>query len=221
MDILFIRQIVDDRRFRVFSHAVFLFSHDADPTFGNARQFDLQEAVAVTCADAFLLNLMQDAAQGTGNDLGTVDISGTGGGDLVWDAIVDLSVKLDEANVPTEGRFVVLAPALHGRLLKDNRFIAAGDVRGAETRASGFIGQVAGLDIFKSNNMPAVTDVAATAGAAIAGHRMATSFAEQIVSVEAFRMERRFADAVKGLHVYGAKVVRPTALATVEFDGTV
>ena len=41
---------------------------------------------------------------------------------------------------------------------------------------------------------------------------MATSYAEQINSVEAFRMEKRFADALKGLHLYGAKVVRPEAL---------
>lgn len=185
-----------------------------------ATQLDAAAYGLRDAADAFLLDTMQNAVQGTSNDLGTVDISGTGGNELVWDSIVDLSVKLDESNVPSEGRFVVLSPSLHGRLLKDSRFVAAGDVRGADTRASGFIGQVAGLDIYKSNNMPAVVDTNATAGHALAGHRMATSFAEQIVSVEGFRMEKRFADAVKGLHVYGAKVFRPTALAVVEFDGT-
>ena len=47
----------------------------------------------------------------------------------------------------------------------------------------------------------------------IAGHSIATTFAEQINDVEGYRMEKRFADAVKGLHLYGAKVVRPEALA--------
>lgn len=47
---------------------------------------------------------------------------------------------------------------------------------------------------------------------AIAGSRIATSYAEQISKVEAFRPEKRFADALKGLHLYGAKVTRPTAL---------
>lgn len=42
---------------------------------------------------------------------------------------------------------------------------------------------------------------------------MALSYAEQIVKVEAFRPEKRFSDAVKGLHVYGAKLVRPYAWA--------
>ncbi len=45
---------------------------------------------------------------------------------------------------------------------------------------------------------------------------MAFTYAEQIVSVEAQRMERRFADMVKGLHVYGGKVIRPTALVAAD-----
>lgn len=169
-------------------------------------------------SDAFLLAAMTTAAQGTGNDLGTVAIHTTANN--LYDAIVDLGVVLDEDNVPTEGRFVVVSPSVHGRLQKLQNFIAAGDVRGSETRTTGFIGEIAGLDIYKSNNLPAVTDAAATGGFALAGYRGATTFAEQIVSVEAARMEKRFADMVKGLHVYGAKVIRPTGLAVVEFDAT-
>ena len=169
-------------------------------------------------ADAFLLAAMNTAVQGGANDLGTVAIHTTK--QNLYDAIVDLGVVLDEDNVPTEGRFVVVSPSLHGRLQKLDSFVAAGDEKGAGTRSTGFIGSVSGLDIYKSNNLPAVTDAAATGGLAIAGYRGATTFAEQIVSVEAARMEKRFADMVKGLHVYGAKVVRPTGLAVVEFDAT-
>lgn len=170
-------------------------------------------------ADKFLLDLLADGVQGTGNDLGTIDVSGDGGNALVYDTIVDLGVVLDESNVPQEGRFVVVPPSLHGRLLKDDRFVAAGDEAGAAARASGYIGRVNGLEVFKSNNMPTVTDTNASA-AAIAGYRGAATYAEQILSVEAGRMEKRFADFVKGLHVYGAKVVRPSGLATAEFDTT-
>jgi N4-gp56 family major capsid protein len=169
-------------------------------------------------ADAAILAAMTTATQGTGNDLGTVAIHTTK--QNLYDAIVDLGVTLDEDNVPSEGRWVVVSPSVHGRLQKLDSFIAAGDAKGASTRGNGFIGQVAGLDIYKSNNLPAVTDVAATGGFALAGYRGATTFAEQIVSVEAARMEKRFADMVKGLHVYGVKVVRPTGLALVEFDAT-
>ena len=59
-----------------------------------------------------------------------------------------------------------------------------------------------------------VSDIAITGGGAvvIAGSSIATSYAEQINKVEAFRPEKRFTDALKGLHLYGAKVFRPEAL---------
>lgn len=169
-------------------------------------------------SDAFLLSTMSTAVQGTANDLGTVAIHTDSR--KLYEAFVDLSVVLDESNVPEEARFAVVKPSVYGRLLKLDEFIAAGDALGAATRTNGYVGEVAGLSIYKSNNMPTVTDAAATGGAVIAGSRIATTYAEQIVSVEGARMEKRFADMVKGLHVYGAKVVRPTALATVEFDAT-
>lgn len=169
-------------------------------------------------ADTFLLAAMNTAIQGTSNDLGTVAIHTTK--QNLYDAFVDLAVTLDEDNVPEEGRFAVVKPSLHGRLLKLDTFIQAGDNASPLARLNGYIGEIAGLSLFKSNNLPAVTDAAATGGLAIAGHASATTFAEQIVSVEAVRRENRFADGLKGLHVYGAKVVRPTALAVVEFDAT-
>jgi N4-gp56 family major capsid protein len=183
-----------------------------------AQAVDNASYQLASTADAFLLDLMNDAAEATGNDLGTVAVHTTTRN--LYDAFVDLSVKLDEANVPDEGRFVVISPAVHGRLLKLTEFISAGDAAGSATRANGRVGEVAGLQVYKSNNLPAVTDAAATGGLAVAGYRGATTFAEQIVSVEAARMEKRFADMVKGLHVYGGKVVRPTAVAKVEFDAT-
>jgi len=169
-------------------------------------------------SDAFLLDLINDAAEATGNDLGTVAIHTTAKN--LYDAFVDLAVKLDEANVPQDGRFLVVTPALYGRVLKLDEFIGAGDDAGASTRANGRVGEIAGLNVYKSNNLPAVTDAAATGGLAIAGYPGATTYAEQITSMEAARMELRFADMVKGLHVYGGKVVRPTGVAKVEFDAT-
>jgi hypothetical protein len=169
-------------------------------------------------ADQAILAAMATGVQGTANDLGTVAIHTTARN--LYDSFVDLSVLLDEANVPEEDRFAVLKPSLYGRVLKLDEFVAPGDAQGATVRGRGFVGEIAGLAIYKSNNMPTVTDAAATGGAVIAGSRQATTYADQIVSVEAARMELRFADLVKGLHVFGVKVVRPTALATVEFDAT-
>lgn len=132
-----------------------------------------------------------------------------------YEAIVDWGVLLDNADIPEEDRWVVVTPAFHGKLLKDDRFVKAGDDLAAATRRNGRVGEAAGFDIYKSNNLP--DGPGAGAGKLmIAGSRISTTLAEQIVSVEAFRMEKRFADGVKGLHVYGVKVTRPTALVAAD-----
>ena len=120
--------------------------------------------------------------------------------------LVDLAVKLDEANVPTEGRFVVIPPFLHGALLKDDRFVKSGTEGGESRLVNGQVGEAAGFRVLKSNNVP---NDSGTKYKVVAGTSMGFSLAEQITSVEAFRMEKRFADGVKGLHVYGGKLVRP------------
>ena len=71
-------------------------------------------------------------------------------------------------------------------------------------------GEAAGFSILKSNNVPNTTG---TKYKILAGHSIATAYVEQIVDVQTYKPEKRFGDAVKGLHVYGAKVVRPSALA--------
>jgi hypothetical protein len=73
-----------------------------------------------------------------------------------------------------------------------------------------------------SLNLPQGT--AGTGGAVsnfvVAGHQIATTYAEQINKVEAYRPQNSFADAIKGLHLYGAKVARPEALAVMDCDVT-
>lgn len=127
-----------------------------------------------------------------------------------YDYLVDLGVMLDEANVPSVGRWVVIPAFYHGLIQKDERFIGTGSANSDVIKRTGFIGEVNGFSVYKSNNVPN------TAGAnykIMAGYNGAISFAEQILKTEAYRMEKRFADAVKGLHVYGAKLTRPDGIA--------
>lgn len=128
------------------------------------------------------------------------------------DVLVPLSVALDEADVPSEGRFVVVPPWFHGRMLSDDRFVradAAGGVRGG-VQGNGFIGEAAGFMVYKSNNCTLVTgdDYRISAGTTDA-----ITFAEQITETEALRLQTTFADAVRGLYLYGAKLVRPELAA--------
>lgn len=132
-----------------------------------------------------------------------------------YDYLVDLKVKLTEANVPEEGRFCIIPAWGEGLLLKDSRFVAAGTSKTDEVLRNGMIGRAAGMDIYVSNNTP---NTAGTLYKVIAGHPMAYTFAEQIVKTEAYRPEKRFSDAVKGLHVYGGKLIRPYAWAVGTFN---
>ena len=158
-------------------------------------------------ADTFLAALL-DAAVPTGNKIGSI---GTPKVPTKADAyLVDLGVMLDESNTPIDGRFVIVPAWFHGLLLKDDRFIKAGTRRSDSALANGEVGEAAGFSILKSNNVPNTT---ATKYKIIAGHSSATAYVEQIVDLQTYKPEKRFGDAVKGLHVYGAKVVRPNSLA--------
>lgn len=160
-------------------------------------------------ADTYLSGVM-DAAVPTGNKIGSVTTPKVPTKDDAYDYLVDLGVLLDESDTPIDGRFVVVPAWFHGLLLKDERFIKAGTTRSDRTLSNGEVGEAAGFTILKSNNVPNTTG---TKYKIIAGHRIATAYVEQVLDVQTFKPEKRFGDAVKGLHVYGAKAVRPTALA--------
>lgn len=161
-------------------------------------------------ADVYLEALMR-ANVDSGNALGAISAPTNTPADAYDKILIPLSVTLDESNVPAEGRFVIIPPWLHGRLRRDDRFIRADASGQASAAINGVVGTAAGFTVKVSNNCPVVTG---DDSSVIAGHRMATSYAEQINSTEAYRPEDSFSDAIKGLHLYGAKVVRPTALAT-------
>ncbi|MFL6375525.1 MAG: P22 coat protein - protein 5 domain protein [Pyrinomonadaceae bacterium] len=160
-------------------------------------------------ADTFLAGIM-DAGVPSGNKIGSLTTPKVPTKDDAYEYLVDLSVMLDEANVPIEGRFVVVPAWYHGLLLKDERFISSGTATGDVTRRNAEVGEAAGFAILKSNSVPNNTG---TKYRIIAGHAIATAYVEQILDVQTYKPEKRFGDAVKGLHVYGAKVVRPDCLA--------
>jgi len=160
-------------------------------------------------ADSYLAGVIS-AAVPTGNKIGTVTTPKVPTKDDAYEYLVDLGVLLDESNVPLDGRYVVVPAWFHGLLLKDERFIKAGTRRSDATLANGEVGSAAGFSIMKSNNVPNTTGEKYKI---VAGHSMATTYVEQVLDLQTYKPEKRFGDAVKGLHVYGAKVVRPTALA--------
>ena len=160
-------------------------------------------------ADTFLAAAM-DLAVPAQNKIGSTTTPKVPTKADAYEYLVDLGVLLDESDTPIDGRFVVVPAWFHGLLLKDERFVRSGTQASDRRLANGMVGEAAGFAILKSNNVPNTTG---TKYKIIAGHSIATAYVEQILDVQTYKPEKRFGDAVKGLHVYGAKVVRANNLA--------
>lgn len=170
--------------------------------------------------DGYIAGLMAVGAINGGEELGTDTTPLVPTKDTAYDMLVDLSTDLTNKNVPTQGRWVVVPAWFHGLLLKDNRFVGNGTDYNKALIEGGEVGVAAGFAVHLSNNVPATTTkdpetqaVTVSKYKIVAGTNAAATFAEQIIKTEAYRPEKRFSDAVKGLHVYGAKVTQSKALS--------
>lgn len=131
---------------------------------------------------------------------------------LAATGLVNLKTKLDNANVPTTGRYAIVPPWYHNLLLlPGSGFVSVADAGTSEGLRNGHVGRAFGFDIFMSNN---VTNVTGDDYRVVAGYPGAITFATQINKVEAYRPESAFSDALKGLNLYGSKLVRPAGIAT-------
>lgn len=166
-------------------------------------------------SDAFLLKTIANGAA-SANKIGAKATLTALTASNVYENIVKMRTLLDKANVPTTGRTIVVPPEVYALLLLDDRFAKSGSDSGQNALLNGMVGRVAGFDVFMSNNCVSGTDggSGSTAYFVITAQvAAATTYAEQIIKTEAYRMEKRFADAVKGLHVYGAKVTDGSQIA--------
>lgn len=166
-------------------------------------------------SDAFLLKTIAGGAD-TGNIVGAASAPIALTSSNVYENIVKLRTKLDKANVPNTGRTLVVPPEVYALLLLDDRFAKSDAAAGQNALLNGEVGRVAGFTVFMSNNVNTGTgtDTGKTPYFEVTAQvETATTYAEQIIKTEAYRMEKRFADGVKGLHVYGAKVTDGAQIA--------
>jgi len=159
--------------------------------------------------DQFIVDLY--AGVDGANALSTVDCSD---GDKAYTMLLAMRTACEEADIPTDGRWCVVPPWVVGHLLDNPKFVANPAL--AQTGANllnGQVGRAAGFDIYESNNNPLITgdDYLVWAGV-----KPAMTMAQQINDVEAHRSHKHFADVVRGLLLYGAKLVRPNAIVTAE-----
>lgn len=165
--------------------------------------------------DAFIAKILSAGTivKGLGNDTTPLVITK----DNAYETIVAIKTALDKANVPKAGRWAVLPPDYEGFMLLDPRFAGAGGENAEERLMEGAVAKAAGINIFISNNVPNTKEAKYKV---IASYDGSATFAEQIIKTEAYRREKGFDDGVKGLHVYGAKLTRPSAVAVATVDFT-
>lgn len=169
---------------------------------------------------AFQLNLAADtyaaatlvAGVDAGNVLGTTvsPIALTAAN--IYDQLVDLGTMLSNDLAPTLNRWAVLTPALHGLLAKSEQFTKASAL-GDQVAVNGRVGRAAGFDIYETTGMPAPGGSATNQ--LVAGVPGAVAWVDQINKTETIKTPDYFGDILRGLHVYGAKVYRPTLLAKI------
>lgn len=161
-------------------------------------------------SDKYIAGILAGAAD-TSNTVSTSAVALTSSN--VYENVVKMRTILDKANVPTAGRWLVIPPEMYALILLDDRFVKTGGEMAEGILRTGLVAQAAGFDIYLSNNCVSANVSEKTTYTITGGVDSAATYAEQIVSTEAYRPEKRFADAVKGLHVYGAKVVDKAQIA--------
>jgi hypothetical protein len=159
-------------------------------------------------ADQYIAGIM--AAQ-AGNAVGSdgADKVFDGNTNFVTEELLEVKQKLDEANAPTEGRFVVIPPWVVKWLLQEDAIVNPSWSGVEGVMLNGEIAKLFGFSILQSNNVP---NDGGDHYKVVAGVARATTFADSVNETEAYRPDKFFADALRGLHCYGAKVVDPECL---------
>lgn len=133
----------------------------------------------------------------------------------IYGYITQLAEKLDNSNAPQENRNLVITPKYKTMLLQAPEFNRASSL-GDTVVQNGYIGNVAGFSVHVTTNNPAVGSVVNL----MAFTPDYISFASQVSKIETVRPYNMFADAVKGLYLYGSKVMQPKAGAVLKASAT-
>lgn len=135
---------------------------------------------------------------------------------------------LDQQNVDKSGRWLVIDPVMMEILSdEDSRFLSADFGDAGALRNGLVLPNWNGFRVYVSNNLPQVGTGSDTVNASaqssnygviVAGHDSAVATAEQINKTETYRDPDSFADIVRGLHLYGRKILRPEALTVARYN---
>lgn len=178
------------------------FAFDVDDVYGQESAIDFisgqTENAGFMLADTLDIYLAKIIKENASIKLGTSSssklyLSGSNG----LETLAKITEKMDDAKAPEGERWCVV-PNNVARLLTLE--LAGKLTQNSEVIKNGYIGSLFGLNIYKSNN---ITEI-------LCGCHSAVTLAQVITETEQIRRQNAFATSIRGLHVYGAKVTRPS-----------
>jgi len=125
------------------------------------------------------------------------------------DQIINMGTVLDEANCPESDRFIVIPAKMAGHIKMSDLKDASITGDGTSPLRNGRLGMIDRFTVYVSHNLYKN----GSEFSIIAGHKMGLTFASQMTNMETIRSESTFGNIIRGLQVYGYKVVKPEALA--------
>ena len=189
------------------------------------------KADAAAGADELLATNKLTAGAFGGTAANSIPLAADGGTGAVTSPLAILNRiarQMDQANVDTDGRWIVIDPVFAEVLMDSSSKLINADFGGGDELRNGRMpGTIRGFRVYKSNNLPykgtgpdasAASGSTTNFGVLVAGHDSAVATAEQIAKTESFRSPETFADIVRGMQLYGRKVLRPEALFTAAYN---
>jgi len=170
---------------------------------------------------------------GGDSSLTSIPVNAAGNVATPLDILNRMARLLDAADVPSDGRWFVADPVFWEILMDENSKFISNDFAGGQDAGdilrNGKVtqGMIRGFRVYKSNNLPYLgtgPGTVATAGSEtnfgvlVAGHDSAVATAQQLSKTESYRDTASFADIVRGLQLYGRKILRPEAIVTAQYN---
>jgi len=182
---------------------------------GNLLEAGMMESVYAinNTADAYLAGLYADAGIAQNSSSSPVDMTSLN----VEDEILSVAEQMDDANIPRAGRFGVIPPWILHKLVLAGVSSLTDNV---DTWKNGFVGRFGGFDLLVSTNVSKNSSSWDITRALFGIRGQSWAYAEQLLKTEAFRQESYFSDAIKMLHVYGGKFIRPDMTCVLYADKT-
>lgn len=128
----------------------------------------------------------------------------------VIDTIINMGTVLDEANAPEQDRFMIIPAKMAGYIKQSDLKDASITGDGSSPLRNGRLGMIDRFTLYVSHNLYKTGSEFSVIG----GHKMGFTFASQMTNMETIRSETTFGNIIRGLQVYGYKVVKPEALTT-------